>query len=247
MESKKIVSSKEIPDFPVPAMLYCPRGDRYVEPLYQWIPSTESQGSLPSNLPSVVIIHDLWEDVGFYKKEILWWLLQGRQVFAFQIDYYGTKKRSRFAGTFEKVCYNFLQVLSMVRSLDSMRAPLVYTKGIGALITTQIARKNSKFLSGMIAVAPLYSLQAPPKGAWDTLLTALSAFSPDWLLPSFLTQRMSEQARISVARKKRVFLHPLIHPLLRCLSGKSTFSLSLLKIGDALLRQNRVKSYQKPE
>ena len=207
MESKVAISD-DSSEFPVPEVLYCLRGDGYVEPLYKWTPPSNPQVPLQSNLPSVVIIHDLWEDIGFYKKEILWWLSQGRQVFAFQVDYYGTKKRSRFAGTFEKVCYNFLQVFSMVRSLDSMRAPLVYTRGVGALITTQIARKNSKFLSGMIAVAPLYNLKAPPKGIWDALLTALSAFSPDWLLPPVLTLRMSEQRWISVARKRNSILAP---------------------------------------
>lgn len=188
---------------PTPEILYYHLGDGSVEPVYLWQEDSDSEGS------SVVIIHDLWEDISFYRQDIAWWMEKKYQVYGVNIPYFGTKKRAHYAGSFEKVCYNVLQILALIRSRQSMIAPLVYTRGVGALVTTRIARKNSKFLSGMIAFGPLFSLRAPPRGYQDYLIQALRAFSPDMRIPRLLMPKLSEQSYMSSLKKREdVFSAP---------------------------------------
>ncbi|MCY4381199.1 MAG: alpha/beta hydrolase [Proteobacteria bacterium] len=182
-----------------PEVIPCLRGDGHVEPLYKW------QCDTSGDLPSVVIVHDLWEDIGFYKKEIQWWLTQNRQVFIFNINYFGSQKNTKFAGNFSKICYNILQIIALVRTMDNMRAPLVCARGVGALIVTKIARKNSKFLAGLIATGPLYALKEPPGKIKEKLIQSCCSLLPGIRLPKMLMPHMSEQTLVSTMTRTEEF------------------------------------------
>lgn len=180
-----------------PEILYSHLADGSIEPVYLWRKDVDTQQ------PGVVIIHDLYEDLGFYTQDINWWVERNHSVYGVNIHYYGSRKRMAYAGSFEKVCYNVLQILALIRSHHAMCPPLVYTRGMGALVVTRIARKNTKFISGMIAFGPLYGLKKPPQGLQEYVLQSLNAMAPTLRIPKFLMPRMSEQDFVSGLVKQK--------------------------------------------
>lgn len=181
-----------------PEILYSHLADGSIEPVYLWRKDVDTQQ------PGVVIIHDLYEDLGFYTQDINWWVERNHPVYGVNIHYYGSRKRTAYAGSFEKVCYNVLQILALIRSHHAMRPPLVYTRGMGALVVTRIARKNTKFISGMIAFGPLYGLKKPPQGLQEYVLQSLNAMAPAMRIPKFLMPRLSEQDVVSSLVKHKM-------------------------------------------
>ena len=144
---------------------------------------------------AVLVVHDLWEDLLAYEQDIRWWLSQGRRVYGVQLDGDGMNTAEPFiGGSFRLMCINLLQVMARVRALEQMRAPLVYTKGLGALIVSKIVRKNAKFVAGMIAYAPMFFLCHPVKQWRLIALQSLRTMAPKFRVPRWLAPSISEVA-----------------------------------------------------
>ena len=82
-------------------ILYSHLVDGSIEPVYLW----EKEADL--GVPSVVIIHDLFEDIGFYSQDIAWWVDRKYRVFGFNIHYYGNKKTCGMRGVLRKSAITF--------------------------------------------------------------------------------------------------------------------------------------------
>lgn len=179
-----------------PKIFYSHLADGSIDPVYLWDEESHPQRS------SVVIIHDLFEDMSFYHQDIAWWIHRGHAVWCFNIHYYGTQKNARYAGSMDKVCYNILQVLALVRSHCSMHAPIVYTRGIGALAAIRIARKNTKFISSLVGFSPFFALKKPPTGFHEYLIQSLKTTNTDMRIPKFMMPRITEQTFVSTFKKR---------------------------------------------
>lgn len=140
----------------------------------------------------VLVVHDLWESLEDYEQDINWWLNMGRRVYGVQIRTNGSVRTEKFAGSFRMLCVNLLQVLARIRALEDMRAPIVYTKGLGGLMVSKIVRKNAKFVSCLICYGPMLATEIPVRPWQRLMIQSLSKMTPNLRVPQWLAPQMSE-------------------------------------------------------
>ncbi|MCY4443878.1 MAG: alpha/beta hydrolase [Proteobacteria bacterium] len=186
-----------MPELAPSKTLVCSLGEEENIDIYMWENNVEDH-----HLP-VLVVHDLWEDLSYYNRDIIWWLGQKRRVYGINITYDGTYPEVEFPVSFQRMCIHFMQVLAHIRSAENMTSPIVYTKGIGALFTTLIGRKNAKFVSGMVAYSPTLFLAKPVSHLGWLWLKCLRYVFPKLMLSRFYLPTLSETSVETEGLSKR--------------------------------------------
>ena len=155
--------------------------------IYQW---NKEDNDISSR--SVLIMHDLWEDLTFYEKDINWFLSQNYTVYGINSIYNGSEQNHPYADNFDSLCINLLQVLSTIYKLHDLKPCIVYTKGTGALVTLKLARQYQKYIKSMICYMPMIALQKYPKELYMMFLKLCSTLFPNVILPAFISAHVTE-------------------------------------------------------
>ena len=157
-------------------------------PIYQWV----KDESTNQHCQSVLIVHDLWENLTFYQNDIKWFLDQDYKVYGINATYDGCNQDYHYAQNFDRLCINLLQVLSTIHKLDDLNAPIIYTKGSGAIITLKLARRYQRFIRAMICYCPMLELRNYPKDSYLILLKVIATLFPNLILPSLVVPHIVE-------------------------------------------------------
>ena len=178
----------ELPSLPAQKILSCAVDADQVIDLHLWHQEEES------DLSPLLILPDLWENLSYYERDLSWWLAKGYKVYGINMNYDGCSTDQPYPGNFQRVCIYLLQVLAHIRSIEHMKSALVYTKGIGALAIATIARKNIRFIHGMIAYAPMNQVLKPISSSRGFIMQSFKTLLPHMLLPRWLVPPISELA-----------------------------------------------------
>lgn len=151
-----------------------------------------------STKPPIVIVHDLGENIGLFRRCAHLLCQQGYSVYGFDLRGHG--RSGQILGhipKFDALLSDLLQVTSWVKFANNRRKPFVIGQGIGALITIYFQKVFAGYVGNTVLVSPVISDDNYPSRAKRFLIKLLAEINPTQRLPHSLTPKfLSRKAKI---------------------------------------------------
>lgn len=147
---------------------------------------------------SVVILHDLGEDISFYEHGIKKLLAGNLRVYAFDFKGHGENKGLKFDSSFRNFTVEVIQILAFIKHLEGGVAPFVLSQGLGSLVGLINARKHPNFTRGLIACSPMFQLNEKIRPLRRFVIRSIAEFIPNLVLPPKITPKFTRNRKISV-------------------------------------------------
>lgn len=148
--------------------------------------------------PPIVIVHDLGENIGLFRRCAHLLCHQGYSVYGFDLRGHG--RSGQILGhipKFDALLSDLLQVTAWVRFANERRTPFVIGQGIGALITIYFQKVFSSYVGNTVLVSPVISDDNYPSRFKRFMINLLAEINPTQRLPHALTPRfLSRRNRV---------------------------------------------------
>lgn len=151
-----------------------------------------------STKPPIVIVHDLGENIGLFRRCAHLLCQQGYSVYGFDLRGHG--RSGQILGhipKFDALLSDLLQVTSWVKFANNRRKPFVIGQGIGALITIYFQKVFPSYIGNTVLVSPVISDDNYPSRLKRFLIKLLAEINPTQRLPNGLTPKfLSRKAKM---------------------------------------------------
>lgn len=155
-----------------------------------------------SHKPPIIFVHDLGENIGFYRKAAHYLCKYGYCVYGYDLRGHG--RSGQMLGhipKFEVLLKDLLQVVAWVKFKSGRKTPYVIGQGIGSLITVYFQKVFPSFLKGSVLVSPIIISESYPGFSLRLFIKLLAEILPTIHLPRFLTPKFLTQ-RIQVKKSQ---------------------------------------------
>lgn len=161
-----------------------------------------------STKPPIVIVHDLGENIGLFRRCAHLLCQRGYSVYGFDLRGHG--RSGQILGhipKFDALLSDLLQVTSWVRFANDRRAPFVIGQGIGALITIYFQKVFASYIGNTVLVSPVMSDDNYPSRYKRFLIKLLAEINPTQRLPRSLTPKfLSRRTKVKKDETSRTIL-----------------------------------------
>ncbi len=163
-----------------------------------------------SQKPPIVIAHDVGESIERYEAISKALAGAGYSVYGFTMRGHETNVRLSSIPGFNILSNDLLQVLAWVKYKEDGRKPIIFARGMGALLALSLSRAHTKFFQGLILASPMFNLNYNLTPFRRFLIGTLAEVAPALRLPRWLgpTFTNSNQETYVFAGKKR---HPKLN------------------------------------
>lgn len=177
-----------------------------------------------SELPPIVIVHDLGEGVRFYRSLAVRLHALGFSTFCFDLRGHGRSGPVLgHAPSFHSLVKDLLQVGSWVRFKSGRRLPILMSQGVGSLITTYFQEIYPEYINHHIAISPHYKLSNTISRSTRLFVKMFGELSPRFKLPKALSLRLTTFGSGLPSKRQKafkgVFSFGLLKELLQALEG----------------------------
>lgn len=156
----------------------------------------------------IVIVHDLGENIGLFRRCAHLLCQRGYSVYGFDLRGHG--RSGQILGhipKFDALLSDLLQVTSWVRFANERRAPFVIGQGIGALITIYFQKVFASYIGNTVLVSPVMSDDNYPSRYKRFLIKLLAEINPTQRLPRSLTPKfLSRRTKVKKDETSRTIL-----------------------------------------
>jgi alpha-beta hydrolase superfamily lysophospholipase len=150
---------------------------------------------------SILIIHDLGENIESYADAIKKMCDQGYKVYGFNLR--GNTPRASlaeegntFPSNFRDFTIEILQVIAYIKHIEGGVPPFLLTQGLGSLVGLITTRKHPAFVRGFIACSPMFQLTEKIIPIKRFTIRTMSDFFPDTTLPKKITPKFTSNRKI---------------------------------------------------
>jgi alpha-beta hydrolase superfamily lysophospholipase len=150
---------------------------------------------------SVLIFHDLGENISSFEAGIIELRSKGFKVYAInmKVPYPGkdsTKKE--FPKSFRHFTLELLQVIAYIKYLEAGTPPFLLTQGLGALVGLINTRKHPNFVRGLICCSPMFQLTEKVIPLRRFLIKTLSDFTPQLHIPNGISPKFTSNRKVKI-------------------------------------------------
>lgn len=161
-----------------------------------------------STKPPIIIVHDLGENIGLFRRCAHLLCQRGYSVYGFDLRGHG--RSGQILGhipKFDALLSDLLQVTSWVRFANGRRTPFVIGQGIGALITIYFQKVFASYIGNTVLVSPVMSDDNYPSRYKRFLIKFLAEINPTQRLPRSLTPKfLSRRTKVKKDEASRTIL-----------------------------------------
>jgi alpha-beta hydrolase superfamily lysophospholipase len=140
-----------------------------------------------STRPPIVIAHDVGESIERYEALARAFASEGYSVYGFSMRGHDGGLRLGSIPSFSLLVNDLLQVLAWAKHNEEGRKPVVFARGMGALLALSLTRGHGKFLQALIFVSPMFNLNYNLTPFRRFLIRTIADVAPRLRLPRWLS------------------------------------------------------------
>jgi alpha-beta hydrolase superfamily lysophospholipase len=183
-----------------------------------WIAPTPKQDTAP-----IILIHDIEESSDDYIACAEKLAQLGFNVYAFELRIQTKRTKGASLLGLENFSNDLLQVVAWIKYKESGQKPILVGQGLGSLVCLYFAQHFNKYISAMVFVSPLFSIQETVTPIKRFFIRTLAQIAPYLATPAWLSFMFTDFHKKESKKRKGKLPIYFMHELLMSISRSHKF------------------------